>query len=62
MCKDPALEELWRIKEKMAAKYGNAHKLGAAVRRYVKRHPFPPPGPHRKMIPGFPCGQSVANF
>ena len=58
---DPALEELWRIKEQIAARFETVHELAEDIRRFTKTHPLPKPGKHRKLIPNFPRGQSVGD-
>ena len=58
---DEVMDELYRIKEELSLKYKSAHDLGAAVHQYCVEHPLRPAGPHRKMIDGFPRGQSVAD-
>ena len=58
---DPALEELWRIKEEISLRFGSVHKIAAEARRIVKTEPLPKPGKHRKLIPDFPRGQSVGD-
>ena len=61
MMDDELLTELFQIKEELAVKYGSAYELTAAAHKYAQEHPLPPAGSHRKMIDGFPRGQSVGD-
>lgn len=58
---DPALEELWLIKEQIAERFGSVRKITAEARRIAKAEPLAKPGKQRKLIPDFPRGQSVAD-
>jgi hypothetical protein len=58
---DEALDELWRVKESLAARFGSLHELAKEARRVAKAEPLPAPGKHRKLLEGFPPGQSVGD-
>lgn len=57
---DP-LEELWAIKERLSEQFPTAGALAAEAARIAREEPLPAPGKNRKLIPGFPRGQSVAD-
>jgi hypothetical protein len=61
MIEDPNLSELWKTKDKIAAQFSTVKEFAEAVHHLAATRPMPPAGPTRKMIEGFPRGQSVAD-
>jgi hypothetical protein len=61
MIQDDPLVDLWETKEKLSLQFASARKLVAEADRIAREEPLPPAGKSRKMIEGFPCGQSVAD-
>ena len=61
MIEDEALEELWWIKETISRRHDSIHEIAVEARRIARAEPLPVPGKQRKMIEGFPRGQSVGD-
>jgi hypothetical protein len=61
MIVDQMMSEIYLVKEKLSEQFRSVHDLAEAARKLTKSAPLPLPGPSRKMIDGFPRGQSVAD-
>ena len=61
MMASPLMSEIYRMKDELAGRFKTIYDLAEAARRLGMSDPLPPPGRSRKMIEGFPRGQSVCD-
>ncbi|HUO09786.1 MAG TPA: hypothetical protein VM008_15890 [Phycisphaerae bacterium] len=61
MITSPLMAEIYRVKDELGERFKTVRDLAEAVRKLEISDPLPPPGRTRKLIEGFPRGQSIAD-